>query len=142
MGCSTNSVPSPLGSMSCSIDGKIFTASEVGAVNVFGLVSITGDEKSSGTTVTLGMDSNDAKAGKSIDVGDISGGSFGSSLTAVTIIKNGKETQFAASTGTIIIASASKSEVSGTFNFTATDLTGSNKDIKITNGKFSAKILF
>lgn len=141
MACSTNSVPNPTGSMSCTIDGKSFTATEVSAVNVFGLISISGNEKSSGTSVLLSFDSSDAKDGKSIDVGDISGGSFASSLTAVTITKNGKEVQFTASAGTITISSASKSSIAGTFNFTATDFSGANKDIKITNGQFSAKIL-
>jgi Family of unknown function (DUF6252) len=130
------------GTMSCSIDGKSFTTSDVGAVNVIGLLSITADEKSSGTTVTLGIDSDDAKAGKIIDVGDITGGSFASSLTAVMIKKNGQEIVYAASEGKITITSASKSEVSGTFNFTATDFANPKNNLKVTNGKFSAKILF
>jgi Family of unknown function (DUF6252) len=143
--CQNNLIDSAdpsFGTMSCSINGKSFTTSDVGAVNVLGILSITADEKSSATTVTLGIDSDDAKAGKIIDVGDITGGSFASSLTAVMIKKNGQETTYAASEGKITITSASKSEVSGTFNFTATDFIDPKNDLKVTNGKFSAKILF
>jgi hypothetical protein len=133
------------GSMSCNVNGQAWNASQTTAMNLLGAVTITAATNESGTilltipakgltngmVIKLGM----TEIGESLDLA--------SSLTNFSKKDtNGNDLMFAASEGEVKITSYSKSEISGTFKFTGTNLTGSEPEVKITSGKFSAKILF
>jgi Family of unknown function (DUF6252) len=130
------------GSVSCTIDGKSWSAKEASGLTMFGGVSVTGTAGSGKNTQTLLLSFDEAKAktGTTIDLSD-EPLSIVSNLTSYQTTVNGIDNFYAVSEGSIIITSATKSKVEGTFSFTGEDLSGGNKPIQVTNGKFSVKLL-
>jgi hypothetical protein len=130
------------GSMTCSINGSSWKASEATGINILGSVSVSGTSGSGKNTssVLLAFDKANAKKGTTIDLSEINF-NVGSSITSYTTTINDVNLTYGVTEGTINITAASGSKIEGTFSFTGVDFTGKNKDVKVENGKFSVNLL-
>ncbi len=130
------------GTMSCTVNGQSWEASEASGLRLFGTVSLTGSNGSGKNTSTLllAFDKDKAKAGTTIDLNDATL-SISSELTSYMTTVNGVETNYLPTEGKIKITAASGSKIEGTFSLKGEDITGKNKTITIENGKFSVNLL-
>ena len=130
------------GSMSCTVNGQPWEASEASGLRLFGSVSLTGVKGSGKNTSTLllAFDQDKAKAGTTIDL-NATASSLGSSLTSYAATVNGVEGNYLPTEGKIKITAASGSKIEGTFSLKGEDISGKNKAVTIENGKFSINLL-
>ncbi len=131
------------GSMSCSINGQSWEASEASGLRLFGSVTLTG-VKGSGkntSTILLAFDQDKAKAGTTIDLNDKTLNLLTSELTSYVSTVNGVDINYLTTEGKIKITAASGSKIEGTFSFKGEDISGNKKTVTIENGKFSINLL-
>lgn len=130
------------GSMSCTINGQSWQASEASGLRLLGSVSITGTTGSgkNSSTLLVTFDQEKAKAGTTIDLNDPTL-NIASSLTSYVSTVNGVDINYLTTEGKIKITAVSGSKIEGTFNFKGEDTSGKNKAITIENGKFSVNLL-
>jgi hypothetical protein len=120
--------------LKASIDGKAWTASNIEATTTSGQMSLIGSSADGSQTIALLLPANAAAGSYPLD------GSNPSYLGAYTVVANSASTGLVSTKGTLTVTAnnTSTKRISGSFQFTAADPTGSTTTTHtITSGVFS-----